>query len=107
MESRIIFKDAELKETFEKLKRDDERLFKEISNALSSIKQNVFVGRNVKKKLIPKEFKQKYNIDNLWIYNLRKDWRLLYSITNNKIEILAIILNWMDHKDYSRLFKFD
>lgn len=63
MESKVIFKDTELKETFEKLKEKNERLFKEISNALSSIKQNAFVGRNVKKKLIPKEFKQKYNIN--------------------------------------------
>ena len=106
MESRVIFKDKELKEAFENLKEKDERLFKEIQNALNTIKQNAFFGRNVKKKLIPKELIQKYDIDNLWIYNLRKDWRLLYAITNNEIEVLAIILDWMNHKDYERLFKF-
>lgn len=106
MEARVIFKDAELKEAFENLKDEDKRLFKEIQNALDTIKQNAFFGRNVKKKLIPKELIQKYEIENLWIYNLRKDWRLLYTITNNDVEVLAIVLDWMNHKDYERLFKF-
>lgn len=106
MESKVIFADKDLKEAFEKLKEEDERLFKEIENALNTIKQNVFFGRNVKKNLIPRELKQKYDLNNLWIYNLRKDWRLLYTITNNEVEILAIVLDWMNHKDYERLFRF-
>lgn len=106
MESRVIFTDESLKKAFEELKESDKRLHKEIETALSSIKQNVFFGRNVKKKLIPRELIQKYNINNLWIYNLRKDWRLLYAVTNNEIEVLAIILDWMNHKDYERMFKF-
>ena len=106
MESKVIFADEELRKTFENLKSEDERLYKEIEEALKTIKQNAFFGRNVKKKLIPKELIQKYGIDNLWIYNLRKDWRLLYTITNNEVEVLAIVLDWMNHKDYERLFKF-
>lgn len=106
MESKVIFADEELKKTFENLKAENERLYKEIEEALKTIKQNAFFGRNVKKKLIPKELIQKYEIDNLWIYNLRKDWRLLYTLTNNEVEILAIVLDWMNHKDYERLFKF-
>ena len=60
-----------------------------------------------KKKVNPKELKQKYNIDNLWIYNLRKDWRLLYSIGKDEIELIAVVLDWMNHKDYERLFGFN
>jgi len=106
MESRVIFTNNDLKEAFENLKSQDERLFKEIENALVKIRQDAFFGRNVKKNLIPKELKDKYGIDNLWIYNLRKDWRLFYSITNNEIEVLAIVLDWMNHKDYEKLFGF-
>ena len=106
MESKVIFVDEELKKAFENLKFEDERLYKEIEEALKAINQNAFFGRNVKKKLIPKELIKKYEIDNLWIYNLRKDWRLLYTITNNEVEVLAIVLDWMNHKDYERLFKF-
>ena len=106
MESRVIFASKELKNAFEDLKEKDERLRKEIENALRFIKQDAFFGRNVKKKLIPKELKQRYNLNNLWIYNLRKDWRLLYTITDNEVEILAIVLDWMDHKEYEKLFHF-
>lgn len=106
MEARVILADEGLQNAFEELKEKDERLRKEIENALDSLKQNAFAGRNVKKDLIPKGLKQKHNLDNLWIYNLRKDWRLLYTITNNRIEVLAIVLDWMNHKDYERLFKF-
>ena len=49
----------------------------------------------------------KYGIENLWIYNLRSGWRLVYSVSSpDKIEILAVVLDWMDHKDYERLFNF-
>ena len=106
MESRVIFVNEELKQTFEGLKTYNQRLYGEINNALEAIKQNAFFGRNVKKELIPKELIKKYNIDNLWIYNLRKDWRLIYSISGSRIEVLAIVLDWMSHKDYDRLFGF-
>ena len=106
MEYKINFADTKLKESLEFLKDKDERLHKEIEKALTEIQQNVFCGRSVRKKLIPKELIQKYNIENLWIYNLRKDWRLLYSVGRDEIEVIAIILNWMNHKDYERLFRF-
>jgi len=106
MESIIRFLDKELKESFESLKEEDERLYKEIARALENIRNDAFYGRNVKKELIPKEFRQKYGVDNLWIYNLRKDWRLLYSLANKEIEVIAIVLDWMNHKDYENLFGF-
>jgi Txe/YoeB family toxin of Txe-Axe toxin-antitoxin module len=106
MECKINFISVELKNCFEELEQSDPRLFKEINNAIKDICNNSFYGRNVKKELIPKELKQKYNIDNLWIYNLRKDWRLLYSIGRDEIELIAVVLDWMNHKEYERLFKF-
>ena len=106
MECKVIFKDEELKGTFEDLAETDQRLHKEIEKALKDICRDHSCGRNVKKKLIPKELIKKYGINNLWIYNLRKDWRLIYSIGRDEIEILAIVLDWMNHKEYERLFKF-
>lgn len=106
-EGEIRFGDINLKEAFESLKEKDKEFYGEVEKALEDISKNVFCGRNVKKALIPKTLIQKYGIDNLWIYNLRDGWRLLYSIaTPDKIEILAIILDWMSHKDYERLFNF-
>ena len=106
MESQVKFVDLDLKSAFDSLKEKDDRLFKEIQKAINFITNNVFCGRNVKKELIPKTLIQRYDINNLWIYNLSKDWRLLYSVGRDEIEVLAIILDWMDQKDYERLFKF-
>ena len=72
MKARVIFADEDLKKAFDILKTENERLYKEICNALDAIKQNAFFGRNVKKDLIPKEIVKKYAIDNLWIYNITK-----------------------------------
>ena len=41
-------------------------LLKEINKAVEEICNNSFCGRNVKKKLIPKELIKRYSIDNLW-----------------------------------------
>ena len=106
MECKVRFSDITLKNSFDALENTDPRLSKEIHKALGEICRDSSVGRNVKKKLIPKQLIKKYNLNNLWIYNLRKDWRLLYTIGANEIEVVAIVLDWMNHKDYERLFKF-
>ncbi len=106
MECEVNFVDLELKNSFTELEKSDPRLYKEIQKAVEEICQNSFSGRNVKKELIPKELIQKYNLDNLWIYNLRKDWRLIYSLGRDEIKLIAIVLDWMNHKEYERLFHF-
>jgi Txe/YoeB family toxin of Txe-Axe toxin-antitoxin module len=106
MECKVKFVDEKLKLAFNEIEKSDPRLHKEIEKAFRDICQNAFCGRNVKKELIPKEFINKYGIKNLWIYNLRIDWRLFYSIGRDEIEVLALVLDWMNHKDYERLFKF-
>ena len=106
MECKVRFADEKLREAFYKLRESDERLHKEIEKALITISKNAFCGRNVRKKLIPEKLAQRYEIKNLFIYNLRKDWRMLYTVGSEEIEVIAIILDWMNHKEYERLFKF-
>ncbi|MBN2517329.1 MAG: hypothetical protein JXB14_00630 [Candidatus Altiarchaeota archaeon] len=89
------------------MKGRNRELYDEIEDALAEISKDLFCCRNVRKRLIPKKYVRKYGINNLWIYNLRDGWRLLYSVVNpSKIEVLAIVLEWMDHKSYERLFGF-
>ncbi|MBU0761056.1 MAG: hypothetical protein KJ600_06100 [Nanoarchaeota archaeon] len=103
---KVVFFDEDLEKAFENLSEADP-LKKALKKAVKDIGTNVFCGRNVKKKLIPKEFIQKYSINNLWIYNLPSAWRLLYAITpSEEAKIIAAILDWMSHKDYERLFRF-
>lgn len=99
---KIVFVDQSLENSFNELSDKDP-----LKKAILDIESNVFVGRQVKKKLIPKHIKIKYNVSNIWLYNLPSAWRLLYSITSSKnVEIIAAVLDWMNHKDYERLFNF-
>ena len=104
---KIIFADEKIKGAWEEVEKTDQELSKQLMKAKEDILENAFCGRSVLKKLIPRVYIKKYEIDNLWIYDLPSGWRLLYTITTpNKIEIISVVLNWMNHKDYERLFKF-
>ena len=60
------------------------------------------------KKLIPKEYVEKYGITNLFRVELPNYWRMLYSLTDgeNKIEIIAFVLDIINHPIYNKKFGF-
>ncbi|MFT4326857.1 MAG: hypothetical protein ACMXYK_05115, partial [Candidatus Woesearchaeota archaeon] len=60
----------------------------------------------IPKKLIPKEYTTKYGIKNLWKYDLPKGWRLVYSIVNEEIFVVTVILEWFKHKEYEKRFNY-
>lgn len=103
---KVIFVDESLEESFNEL-NDSDPLKKGLIRAIKDIQENAFCGRNVKKNLIPKELIKKYGLNNLWIYNLPDAWRMVYVLTpSEEVKIIAVVLDWMNHKDYDRLFKF-
>ena len=103
------FADEKLKNAFHSLETGDDaerRLFEEVKQAVENIENNAFCGIQIQKYLIPKEYKQKYNIQNIWKYNLSNGWRLLYSLTKEDVVLISIILNWSSHKEYEKRFKY-
>lgn len=103
---KVVFVDSDLEDSFNGMS-DKDPIKKGIVRAIKSIQENFACGRNVKKELIPKKLIDNYSLTNLWIYDLPNGWRLLYSVTSGgEIEIIAAVLDWMDHKDYERLFGF-
>ena len=107
--SNVQFADEHIKKAFEALEQsttEDKQLYAWISKALYDIQINVFCGIQIPKKLIPKTYIKKYNIKNLWKYNLPNAWRLLYSIEGGDVKVISIILEWLDHKNYERRFKY-
>lgn len=110
MNSSVYFGDEKLKACYEGLKEsqvEDKMLHKWISRAIEDLEENAFCGIQIPKRLFPKEYVQKYNINNLWKYDLPKGWRLLYTVTaENEIELISAILEWLDHKEYERRFKY-
>jgi len=104
--SELVFADDKIEKEFYNLSDNDE-IKKFILRALRDIKENAFCGIHISSKLIPKEYIKKYKINNLWKYDLPDGWRLLYSITTpNKVEIISVIIEWMDHKEYERRFNY-
>ena len=101
----IIFADDKVEDAFNFMSEDD-WLKKAIRRAISNLKQNVFCGERIRKKLIPKEYIKKYNIDNLSWYKLPQGWRLVYSVVANNVEIIALIIEYFDHKNYERRFNY-
>jgi hypothetical protein len=104
----IYFADKKIKADYEKLKKSKEfkDLYRFIQRALNDIRNKPDCGIVISKKLIPKEYIGKYNINNLYKYDLPNAWRLLYSLGKEGIEIIAIILEWCTHKEYEKRFKY-
>jgi mRNA-degrading endonuclease RelE of RelBE toxin-antitoxin system len=107
--SNIQFIDEKTREEFEKLKSSNNSENKEtygwLVRAFEDIGKNCFCGIQIPKKLIPEEYLEK-GVHNLWKYNLPNAWRLIYSIEHGKVLVIAIILEWMDHKTYERRFNY-
>ncbi len=109
MKSEIKFADEKIQISFEELKNsktEDQRLYKWISKAFEDLEEDAFCGVRIQKRLIPKVYIQRYSIDNLWKYDLPGGWRLFYSVANNEINVISIILEWMDHKNYEKRFGY-
>ena len=98
--------DLNTEKTFLNLDEDDE-VKKHIKRAIEDIKQNAFCGIQIPKRLIPKEYLSRYEIRNLWKYDLPSGWRLLYTITTpTKIEIISLLIEWFNHQNYERRFGY-
>ncbi len=104
--SEVVFSDDKIEKEFYKLKKED-ALRKFLERAIKDLQNNAFCGTRIPKRLIPKEYISKYKINNLWKYDLPNSWRLIYSVvTPSKVEILSVVIEWFDHKNYERRFKY-
>ncbi|MFN4133585.1 MAG: hypothetical protein ACK4GQ_04365 [Candidatus Hadarchaeales archaeon] len=71
------------------------------------LRKDATVGDPIKKSLIPKALKQRYEITNLWRLELPGGWRVLYTIASppgGKPEVL--VLRILSHKEYEKLFGY-
>lgn len=107
--SKVRFADKKVQKAFEELVdsyKNERKIYDWLIRAFQDIEENAFCGIQIPKRLIPMTYLNKYKINNLWKYNLPNAWRLLYSVENQEILVVSIILNWMDHKTYERTFKY-
>jgi len=87
-------------------KYEDRQLFVFIDRAIDDLKEKPDCGIKIPKSLWPQEYIQRYDITNLWKYDLPNGWRLVYTIETDEVMIVSIILEWFDHTEYERRFGY-
>lgn len=115
---RVIF-EGEANESYlalsEKVKEEKEKrladtfeiqLFNSINKKTELLKYNCEYGDKIEKKKWPKELIDKYKLTNLWRLDVAKDWRMLYTIKGDKIQVVCFILKIFNHKDYNTFFGY-
>ena len=82
------------------------QLLKAIDREINNLKIDPQHGDHIPRKNIPKSLVRRYGTDRLWRIELVGYWRLLYTITGDEVKIIAVILEFMEHKKYDKLFGY-
>ena len=77
-------------------------IFRSIERVRGWLKDNPFVGDQVKKNQIANYYVQKYGVTNLWRIELSNYWRLIYTIQSSEVEIIDFVLDIIDHEEYNK-----
>jgi len=79
-----------------------------INKKVELIKANPHYGNPISKKLIPKEYSDKYGINNLFRVELSNYWRMLYTLTDggSVVEIIPFVLAIIDQGDCDKKFGY-
>lgn len=111
MTVRIYFNDEKASEKYKilqsSLNSEDIRILKEINKTIDILEKDPFLGTQIPKRLIPKEYNKIFKPDNLWKYDLSKSWRLIYWISSDDEGQITLLIDWMNHKQYDKLFGYN
>ena len=79
-----------------------------VNKKIELVKTNPHYGDAIAKKRIPNEYRVKYGADNLFRVELPNYWRMLYMLSEgeSQIEIVAFVLDIIDHKNYDKKFGY-
>ncbi len=105
----VAFTDEKLLKAFEELKHgkfEEKELASYIQRAIDDLKENPLIGIIVPKKLWPRDYIAKFQVNNLRKYDLPNGWRLIYTLKGNEVEIVSVILEWFKHKEYEKKFHY-
>lgn len=81
-------------------------MLKAIDQKSELIKANKHYGTVLEDYRIPKEYRTRYEVGNVFKVDLPGFWRMLYTLTKEEsVEVIAFVLDIMDHRQYDRKFK--
>lgn len=81
-------------------------LLRLIKQKIEILKANPEYGFQIPKDRMPGTYVKLYDATNLWKVDLLGAWRMIYTIRGTEVEIVALILDLMDHKDYEKKFGY-
>jgi len=85
---------------------DAEYLLKIIDKGIAKLIENYEAGQDIQKKLFPEYYTNKYGISNLWRLRLDDNWRMIYTLIGERIRIIAVVLEVLNHKNYDKRFGY-
>ncbi|MFH1649629.1 MAG: hypothetical protein ABIA93_03700 [Candidatus Woesearchaeota archaeon] len=94
--------------TGQKSKRQPEysQLLSSIEQAIANLKLNPFFGDLIPRKYLTKRIVRKYGTDELFRIELVGYWRMIYTVLGEETCVIALILEFMSHHDYDKLFEY-
>jgi hypothetical protein len=87
-------------------KSDHQTLLNSIKQKIELLRLNPQYGIHVPKDRIPKDYVHGYDANNLWKVNLSGAWRMIYTVRGSEIEIISLILDILNHRDYEKKFGY-
>jgi hypothetical protein len=85
---------------------DHQTLLNSIKQKIEILKANPEYGTHVEKDRIPREYVKIYDVSNIWKVDLSSGWRMIYTIRGSEVDIIALILDLMNHRDYEKKFGY-
>lgn len=81
-------------------------MVKLIERGIEKLKFDYHYGDHLSQSKIPKEYRERFGIENLWKLNLNSFWRMIYTVRGTEVEVMSILLEVLDHKAYDRKFDY-
>lgn len=82
------------------------QLLSSIDEAIKNLKTNPFYGDLIPRKYLTKKVIDRYGTNKIFRIELVGYWRLLYTAIGDEAQIIALILEYMNHKTYDKLFGY-
>ena len=82
------------------------QLLSSINNSIKNLKLDPYFGNLIPRKYLTKKVISKYGTDKIFRVELVGYWRLMYTVIGEETQIIAFILEYVDHSEYNKLFNY-
>jgi mRNA-degrading endonuclease RelE of RelBE toxin-antitoxin system len=90
---------------FDKIPESESRK-KELRDVFKTLKENRMSGNKIPHKQWPQEYIKKHKIKNLWRFEMKSGWRLIYTIFLEKDMITVCVIEVFSHENYEKRFNY-